>query len=183
MKMPCLHRPQQPTLSQLGRDPPRAALSKGTRLTSRSCILQRRTLLGEQSTAPMRLCSGKHRLPISHIALCTTRAKNFLGCLWLRGHCCLAGGVRSWKRSAKVFSLAVNADLAWKGLVSLALANPHSQLGRDPPRAYLCYGTERASKGCVLQRETVLGEQTSAPMLRGSGSQRLPGSHLALGSP
>ena len=35
----------------------------------------------------------------------------------------------------------------------------------------------------MLQRETVLGEQTSAPMHLGSGSQRLPSSHLALGSP
>ena len=35
----------------------------------------------------------------------------------------------------------------------------------------------------MLQRETVLGEQTSAPRQLGSGSQRLPRSHLALGSP
>ena len=112
MKRPCLHRPQQPTLSQLGRDPPRADLSKGTRLTSRSCILQRGTLLGEQSTAPMRLCSGKHRLPISHIALCTTRAKNFLGCLWLRGHCCLAGVLLSLKPTPNGFSFGEKADWA-----------------------------------------------------------------------
>ena len=31
-----------------------------------------------------------------------------------------------------------------------------------------------------MQRETGLGEQTSAPMRPGSGSQRLPSSHLAL---
>ena len=35
----------------------------------------------------------------------------------------------------------------------------------------------------MLQRETGLGEQTSAPMRLGSGSQRLPSSHLDLGSP
>ena len=35
----------------------------------------------------------------------------------------------------------------------------------------------------MLQRETGLGEQTSAPMRLGSGSQRLPSSHLALSSP
>ena len=34
----------------------------------------------------------------------------------------------------------------------------------------------------MLQRETVLREQTSAPMQLGSGSQCLPSSHLALGS-
>ena len=35
----------------------------------------------------------------------------------------------------------------------------------------------------MLQRETGLGEQTSAPMQLGSGSQRLASSHLALSSP
>ena len=35
----------------------------------------------------------------------------------------------------------------------------------------------------MLQRETVPGEQTSAPMRLGSGSQRLPSSRLDLGSP
>ena len=34
-----------------------------------------------------------------------------------------------------------------------------------------------------MQRETVLGEQTSAPMQLGSGSQCLSRSHLALDSP
>ena len=55
IKMPCFHRPRQPTLSQLGRDPPRAYLSNGTNVAARSCILQRETLLGEQTTALMRL--------------------------------------------------------------------------------------------------------------------------------
>ena len=35
----------------------------------------------------------------------------------------------------------------------------------------------------MLQRETVLGEQTSAPKGLGSGSLRLPSSRLDLGSP
>ena len=35
--------------------------------------------------------------------------------------------------------------------------------------AYLLIGTKRASRSCILQRETVLGEQTSAPMPLGSG--------------
>ena len=35
----------------------------------------------------------------------------------------------------------------------------------------------------MLQKETGLGELTSAPMRLGSGLKRLPSSHLALGSP
>ena len=48
---------------------------------------------------------------------------------------------------------------------------------------YLRNGKKCASRSCILQRETVLGEQTSAPMQLGSESQRLPSSHLALGFP
>ena len=48
---------------------------------------------------------------------------------------------------------------------------------------YLRNGKKCASRSCILQRETVLGEQTSAPMQLGSESQRLPSSHLALDSP
>ena len=70
-----------------------------------------------------------------------------------------------------------------KALLALALANAHSQLGRAPPRAYLQKGTKHASSSCILQRETMFGEQTSAPMHFGSGSLRLPSSPLALGSP
>ena len=58
-----------------------------------------------------------------------------------------------------------------------------SLLGRDPPRAYLQNGPKRASRSCILLRETVLEEQTSAPMRLGSGSLRWPSSHIALCSP
>ena len=69
MQRPCLHRPQPPTLSQLGNDPTgRAYLRNWTNLASRSCILQRETVLGEQTSAPMGLSTGTQRLPISHLA-------------------------------------------------------------------------------------------------------------------
>ena len=60
---------------------------------------------------------------------------------------------------------------------------PHRQLWKVTPSAYLRKGTNHASISGLLQRESVLGEQTYAPMRLGSGLQRLPSSHLALGSP
>ena len=39
-------------------------------------------------------------------------AKEGLGFIWLRGHCCLAGGLRSWKPTPNVFSFAEKADVA-----------------------------------------------------------------------
>ena len=68
-KRPCVHRPQQPTFRQLGRDPARAHLRKGTKLASGSCIRESETLLGKPSSAPMRVCSGKQRLWFSPLAL------------------------------------------------------------------------------------------------------------------
>ena len=64
-KMPSGRRPQQPSRNQLGSSAPRPHLKLCSKLHSRSCILERETLLREQTTAPMRLCSAKQRLPFS----------------------------------------------------------------------------------------------------------------------
>ena len=73
--------------------------------------------------------------------------------------------------------------LIWheEALLALALATPLRASEGGPPWAYLRNGPKRASRNCILQRETVLGEQISAPMRLGSGSQRLPSSPLAQG--
>ena len=70
LKRPCVHWPQQPTLCQAGRDPARAHLRKGTKLASGSCIRESETILGKPSSAPMRVCSGKQRFPVSPLGLC-----------------------------------------------------------------------------------------------------------------
>ena len=50
------------------------------------------------------------------------RAKEGLGYLWLRGHCCLAGGLCSWKPTPNVFSFAEKVMWAEEALCALALA-------------------------------------------------------------
>ena len=79
MKKPCLQWPKQPTRSLLGRDPPRAYLRSGPKRASRSCILQRETVLGDQTSAPMRLGSGSRRWPSSHLALCSPEGQGGAG--------------------------------------------------------------------------------------------------------
>ena len=69
-KRPCVHWPQHPIFRQLGRDPARAHLRKGTKLASGSCIRESATLLGKPSSAPMRVCSGKQRVLVSPLGLC-----------------------------------------------------------------------------------------------------------------
>ena len=51
---------------------------------------------------------------------------------------------------------------------------PLSQLGRSAPRPRCTEGPKRASGNCILQRETLLRQQTTAPMRLGSREQRKP---------
>ena len=60
---------------------------------------------------------------------------------------------------------------------------PLSQLGRSVPRPRPTDGPKRASGSCILQRETLLGQQTKSPRRLGSGKQRKPFSPQALRSP
>ena len=69
LKIPCVHWTQHPTLGQLGRDPAMAHLRKGTKLASGSSNRESETLLRNPSTAPMRVCSGKQRFPVSPLYL------------------------------------------------------------------------------------------------------------------
>ena len=60
---------------------------------------------------------------------------------------------------------------------------PLSQLGRSSPKPRRTDGPKRASGGCILQRESLLGQPTTAPTRLGLGKQRKPISLPALCSP
>ena len=80
------------------------------------------TLLGA-AFCKGKLCSGNETQPHgvfaqeSNACLVLTqpyvphRAKEVLGCLLLPGHCCLAGGLLSWKPSPNVFYFVEKQDL------------------------------------------------------------------------
>ena len=72
--------------------PTKAHVRKGTKLASGSCVRKSDTLLGKPSSAPMRVCSGKQRFPVSPLGLCLPWAKDVLGFLLLPGHWFCAGG-------------------------------------------------------------------------------------------
>ena len=69
LKMPCVHWHHQPKFLQLGRDPARVHLRKGTKQASGSCIRESETLLGKPSSAPKRVCSGKQHFLVSPLGL------------------------------------------------------------------------------------------------------------------
>ena len=68
-RRPSAPRPQPCPLSQLCPSVPRPRRNGKSKRASGSCILQRETLLGQQSTAPSRLRSGKQCYPFSRPAL------------------------------------------------------------------------------------------------------------------
>ena len=100
----------QPLFRQLGRIPPRAHLRKGIKLASGSCIRESETLLGNPSSAPMRVCSVKQRFLVSPQVYACHRAKDVLGCLLLPGQWCCAGGLWSWKPQPNELSFGEKAD-------------------------------------------------------------------------
>ena len=65
VRNPSATRPQPCTLSQLVRSAPRPHRTYGPKKSSGSCILQRETLFGQQTTAPTRLRWRKQRKPFS----------------------------------------------------------------------------------------------------------------------
>ena len=83
-----------------------------------------------------KLCSGNQPQPQcafaqeSNACLVLTwpyaphRAKEGLGCLWLRGCCCFAGGLPGLKPTPNMFFLGEKFDLAGKGLVCPGPSNP-----------------------------------------------------------
>ena len=77
LKRPCVHWPHHPNFLQLGRDPAKAHLRKGTKLASGSCLRESETLLGKPSSAPMRVCSGKQRFLVSTLGLCLLWPRRF----------------------------------------------------------------------------------------------------------
>ena len=56
-----------------------AHLRNSTKLASVSCILEREALLGEPTSAPMRVSQGTQCLPLSHLALCSPKAQGWSG--------------------------------------------------------------------------------------------------------
>ena len=123
-KMPSGRRPQQSPRSQLESSATRPYLTLRSKLHAGSCIRESSTLLGEQTTAPMRLCIAKQRFPFSPLDLWTPYAKESLGCLWLPGPCCFAGGLLSWKPTPKVFSFVDKQEMGGKCLLGAEPSNP-----------------------------------------------------------
>ena len=184
LKMPCVHSPFHPTLCQLGRDPARAPLRKGTKLASGCCIRESETLLGKPSSAPMPVCSGKQRFLVSPLANCLPKEKGGSGLP--PAPCALVFCWWSLELETNSKYALIHEEGGWC-LKRPCVHWPHQptfhQLGRDPPMAHFRRGTKLASGSCISESETLLGKPSSAPMRLCSGKQRFLVSPLAHCSP
>ena len=164
LKRPCVHWPQHPTLRLLGRAPPRAHLRKGTKRASGSCLLERETLLGKASSAPVRVCSAKQRLPVSPLGLCSPFG---LGGSGLPPAPCapvLGRGSPELETTSKRALLQGEGGWGLKRPCVHWPQHPTLRLrGRDPPRAHLREGTKRASGSCLLTHHLTLTRPTWSP--------------------
>ena len=179
-----MHWPQQPTFCQLGRNPARAHLRKGTKLASGRFICESETFLGKPSSGPMRLCSGKQRFLVSPLAHCSPLEQGGSGLpLPL---CALVLCRSSLELETNSKRALLQGEGGW-GLKRPCVHWPHHrtfcQLGRNPARAHFRKGTKLPSGSCFRESETLLGKPSSAPMRVCSGKQRFLVSPLAHCSP
>ena len=130
--MPCVQGPHHLTFLQVGRDPARAHLTKGTKLASGSCLRESETLLRKPSSAPLRVCSGKQRFLISPLPIARHRNKEGLGCLLLPVHWCLQVIARAGKQLQTCSTSGRRRMGPEKALCALA-PTPHPLPPREGP--------------------------------------------------
>ena len=170
-------------LSQLGRSAPRPRRTYGPKRASGSCILQRETLLGSKPQPLRALAQGSsasHFCPrpaALHRAMRGWASPGSLGPAALLG---VSGARNPLPTGSPSWGSRIGRAKAVCALVPAMPPEPARQLTLRPPRGE---GPKRASGSCILQRETLLGQQTTAPTRLGSGKQRKPFSPLALRSP
>ena len=116
-RRPSVPRPQPCPLSQFGRSVPRPCRTDGPKRASGRCIVQRESLLGQATTAPTRLGSGKQRKPFSPPALRSPMGKEGRSCPWLPGPSVFAGGLRCPKPTPHGFVLSGKQDWGREGLL------------------------------------------------------------------
>ena len=170
-------------LSQHGRSAPRPPRNGDPKRASGSCILQRETLLGSkpqplgalaQESSASRFRPRPCALPR---AMRGWAAHGSLGTAALLG---VSGARNPLPTGSPSWASRTGRTKAFCALGPAMPPEPARPLSVRPPRTE---GPKGASGSCILQRETLLGQQTTAPPRLHSGKPRYPFSTLTLRSP
>ena len=168
-----MHRPQQPTLSQLRRDPLLAVSATAQNPPREAEFCKPKVSSGNQPQPQCVFAQENNACLVLPWHYAPHGSKEVLGCLWLRGHCCLAGGLRGHKPTPKMFSFGVKADLEGKRLVCTSPSNPPlASSGGTPLKSVsdraqnslreaafckpkLCSGTNLSPNASLLRKATL----------------------------
>ena len=179
-RRPSAPSPQPCPLSQLGRSAPRPPRNGDPKRASGSCILQRETLLGSKPQ------------PLGALA-----QESSASCFRPRP-CALPRAMRGWAAPGSLGPAALLGVSGARNPLPTGSPSWGSRIGRaksfcalgpamppEParPRSPRNGDPKRASWSCILQRETLLGQQTTAPTRLHSGKPRYPFSTPAHRSP
>ena len=178
----CAQSPAMPP-SQLGRSAPKSRRNGDPKRASGSCTLQRETLLQQQTTASPCLGAGnQHKLFLPRPSALHSAKRGWAtpGSL---GPAALLGVSGGRKHSTRVLLRGQVGLGLRKASAPWPQPSPLSQLGRSALRTRGSDGSNSASGCCILQKETLLGQQTTPPTRIGSGKQCKPFSPQALRSP
>ena len=89
--------------------------------------------------------------------------KDGLGCLWLRGPCCISGGLHGLTTSPNVFSCGKKAEFAGKGLVCTGPSNPPlTSSGGTPLVAVAATAQNSLREASFCEPKLCLGNQPQA---------------------
>ena len=175
--------PQPCPLSQLGRSAPRPRRTDGPKRASGSCILQTESLLGQQTTAPSRRAQKSNASRFRHWPSALQRAKRggaAPGSLGPAALLVVSGHRNPLPRGSPWWGSRFGHAKAFCAQAAAMHPEPARPLSARPGRTDK---PKRASSGCIRQRESQLGQQSTAATRLSSGRQRKPFSPPALRSP
>ena len=119
-----MQRPQQPTLSQLRRDPLLAVSATAQNPPREAEFCKPKVSSGNQPQPQCVFAQENNACLVLPWHYAPHRVKEGLGYLWIRGPCCMVGGLHSLKPTPNMFSFMEKADVAGKGLVCTGPSNP-----------------------------------------------------------
>ena len=168
-----MQRPQQPTLSQLRRDPLLAVSATAQNPPREAEFCKPKVSSGNQPQPQCVFAQENNACLVLPWHYAPHRVKEGLGYLWIRGPCCMVGGLHSLKPTPNMFSFMEKADVAGKGLVCTGPSNPPLASSGGTPlvavsaaaqnsfreaafgKPKLCSGTNLSPNASLLRKATL----------------------------
>ena len=158
-----MQRPQQPTLSQLRRDPLLAVSATAQNPPREAEFCKPKVSSGNQPQPQCVFAQENNACLVLTWPSGEHGTKDGLGCLWLRGPCCISGGLHGLTTSPNVFSCGKKAEFTGKGLVCTGPSNPPlTSSGGTPLVAVAATAQNSLREASFCEPKLCLGNQPQA---------------------